>query len=55
MKLDARIEERVSKTGNPYKVLLLKLTDTYEKVIFLEPAEIELLKTKDDKNNPFGK
>ena len=55
MKLDARIEERTSKTGNKYQVLILKLTDTYEKNVFLDKAEIELLSLKDTKNNPFGK
>ena len=43
-KLQARLEERESKKGTKYSVLLLKLTDTYEKVIFLDQAEIELLK-----------
>ena len=57
MKLDARIEERTSKAGNKYQVLVLKLTNTYEKDVFLDKPEIELLNIslKDNKNNPFAK
>lgn len=42
--LEYRLEERVSKSGNNYTVLIVKLTPTFEKVIFLDSAEIELLK-----------
>lgn len=39
------LETRISKKkGTEYQVLVIKLTDTYEKLVFLEPAEIELLK-----------
>ena len=41
----ATLETRVSKkTGNAYQCLVIKLTDTYEKVVFLDTAEIELIK-----------
>ena len=40
----ATLEERDSKKGTKYQVLVIKLTDTYEKLIFLDQAEIELLK-----------
>lgn len=41
----ATLETRVSKkTGKPYQCLVIKLTDTYEKVVFLDTAEIELIK-----------
>lgn len=41
----ATFETRVSKkTGKPYQCLVIKLTDTYQKVVFLDAAEIELLK-----------
>lgn len=41
----ATLETRVSKkTGKPYQCLVVKLTDTYEKVVFLDIAEIELIK-----------
>lgn len=38
------LEERISKKGTTYKVLVIKLTPTYEKLVFLEQAELELLK-----------
>lgn len=41
--IPCRIEERVSeKTGNPYVVVVIQLTPTYEKKVFLDAAEIEL-------------
>lgn len=43
LELPCRIEERVSeKTGNPYVVVVIQLTPTYEKKVFLDAAEIEL-------------
>ena len=45
MKLDlpCRIETRVSeKTGNEDVVIIIQLTPTYEKKVFLDSAEIEL-------------
>lgn len=36
--------EKVSKTGNNYLCLEIYLTDTYKKIVFLDKAEIELLK-----------
>lgn len=38
--LETRISE---KKGTEYKVLVIKLTDTYEKLVFLDKAEMELL------------
>lgn len=32
------------KSGKDYKVLVIKLTDTYEKIVFLEKSEEELLR-----------
>lgn len=41
----ATLETRVSKkTGKTYQCLVIKLTDTYEKVVFLDNAEVELIK-----------
>ena len=42
--------EKVSKKGNNYLCLEIYLTDTYKKVVFLEQAEVELLKLS---NNDF--
>lgn len=44
--LNATLEERVSQKGNPYICVVLKLTPTYEKIVFLEPAEVELVKSQ---------
>ena len=50
----ATLETRTSKSGNPYDVLVIKLTDTYEKLVFLEQAELELIKISSKKSsNPF--
>ena len=41
----ATLETRVSKkSGKTYRCIVIKLTDTYEKVVFLDNAEIELIK-----------
>lgn len=44
-KVEATLVERESKAGNTYQCVVLKLTNTYEKVVFLDKAELELLKT----------
>ena len=43
------LEERISKSGTPYFVLIVKLTDKYEKRVFLDSAELELIKLKANK------
>lgn len=45
LEVRATLETRVSKkNGKTYQCLVIKLTDTYEKVVFLDTAEIELIK-----------
>ena len=45
MKLNCTLEERISqKTGKPYFVLVIKITDTYEKLVFLDKSEVELIR-----------
>lgn len=44
MDVKATLETKTSKKGTDYQVIVIKLTDTYEKLVFLEPAELELLK-----------
>lgn len=45
LEVRATLETRVSKkNGKTYQCLVIKLTDTYEKVVFLDTAEIELVK-----------
>lgn len=51
----ATLETRTSKKGNQYEALVIKLTDNLEKIVFLEPAELELLKISNKSNSPFGK
>lgn len=46
VRVNATLETRTSKKGSTYQVLVIKLTDTYEKLVFLDKAEIELLKNK---------
>lgn len=42
--IKCNLVEKVSKSGNNYLCLEIYLTDTYKKVVFLDKAEIELLK-----------
>lgn len=44
-RIEATLVERESKQGNTYQCVILKLTPTYEKPVFLDKAELELLKT----------
>ena len=46
MELKATLEERESKKGSKYVCIVVKLTDKLEKVVFLDPAEVEVLKLK---------
>lgn len=51
MKLEAVLEERVSKKGNKYKCIVVRITDNVEKIIFLNPVDVELINLKYGKNN----
>lgn len=44
MKLNAVLVEKVSKNGNPYVCVEIYLTDKVKKTVFLEEAEVELIK-----------
>lgn len=48
-KIECSLEERTSKKGNTYKVIVIKLTDSYEALYFPTQAELELLKVKSAK------
>lgn len=54
MDVKATLKEATSKSGNTYKYLSIMLTDSLEKKVFLEPAEIQLLELKQKESNPFG-
>lgn len=59
MKVDvkASLETRTSKSGNEYEVLVIHIDEDIEKLVFLEAAEVKLLKMANEKKsaNPFGK
>ena len=42
--LKATLETRTSKKGNVYQVIVIRISDNLEKLVFLDKAEIELLK-----------
>lgn len=54
-KIEATLQERVSKKGTTYQCLVLKLTENMEKLVFLTQAELELLKLKIASPMSFGK
>ena len=49
--LKSTLVKRTSKKGTEYECVMIQLTPTYEKPVFLESAELELLKmsTSDNK------
>ncbi len=51
MEIKCTLEDKISKSGKPYSVLVIQLTDTLKKMVFLEPAELELLKMKNENEN----
>lgn len=54
--LECSLETRTSKKGTDYEVIVIKITDKIEKLVFLSPSELELLKLNNKKNDlPFGK
>lgn len=58
MDVKCSLETKVSKKGDSYKCLVIKLCDDYEKVVFLDKAELLLLdKVKNEEKetlNPFA-
>lgn len=50
MQVKCQIVEKVSQKGNKYVCLEISLTDNYKKVVFLDTAELELLKLATSKN-----
>ena len=52
IRLEATLETRQSKEGKDYQVVVINLTPTYQKLVFLDRAELELLKSS--KNDNFG-
>lgn len=54
-KIEATLETRTSSKGSTYECVVIKLSDTSEKLVFLSPAEKELLKIHNSKVNPLGR
>lgn len=52
MEIKCTLEEKTSKKGNAYTVLVVHLTDSCKKYVFLENSEIELLKMKQNDDMP---
>lgn len=48
--LKATLVKKTSKKGNDYECVMIELTPNYQKVVFLEDAELELLKFCDNKS-----
>ena len=44
MNLNCDLVSAISKSGNPYTCLVVHITDTCSKRVFLSDAEVELLK-----------
>lgn len=44
MDLKCQLVTRLNKEGKPYEVVVIKLTESLEKLVFLEPAEREVIK-----------
>lgn len=49
--LKCQIVEKTSQKGNKYTCLEIYLTDNYKKIVFLDSAEIELLKVSTDSDD----
>lgn len=48
--LKATLVKKTSKKGNDYECVMIELTPNYQKVVFLDDAELELLKFCDNKS-----
>lgn len=50
MNLVATLELKKSAKGNEYYCIVIKIGDNYEKIVFLDKAEIELIKIMQNTN-----
>jgi len=53
MNINATLETRTNKEGKTYECVILKISDKSEKIVFLSPAELELLKLNNAHKNNF--
>lgn len=50
MNLQCQIVEKTSQKGNKYIALEIQITKDYKKIVFLDSAEVELIKLANTKN-----
>lgn len=50
MNIKAELVQRLSKNGNPYTAIEISITDKIKKLVFLNQAELELLKITTNSN-----
>lgn len=48
MEIKARLEVKKNKEGKDYKVIIIPLTDRYEKYVFLDRSELEMLRMAEE-------
>ena len=53
MEVKATLETRKSQKGKEYQVLVIKLTENYDKLVFLDNAELELIKLNQSQEPKF--
>lgn len=55
MEVKATLVEKTSKKGNTYQAIEIQLTPNYKKIVFLESAELEILKMQNEnkESSPF--
>lgn len=52
--IKATLETRVSSKGNNYECVVIKITDKIEKLVFLSPSELELIRMNNkNAKSPF--
>ena len=51
MDLNARLVQKTSKKGNNYYAIEVEITQDYKKVVFLDQAELELIKVSSKNTN----
>ena len=44
MDLKCQLVTRMNKEGKPYEVIVIKLTDNYEKLVFLDSQDKEIMR-----------
>lgn len=53
VKLPCSLREQISKKGSKYMALTIQLTPTLKKTVFMDPAEVEVVKLYYQQQNDF--